>query len=129
MPLRTAPSRSRLSKLMKQLFLALVVVSPSIASEYAVLTSGFRIHADRHETAGNIVRLYTREGGVIELAANQVSTFEEEVTPPPAPAIAEPPAAKPPAPTDPRELVDAAARRNGLPPAFVHSVVAAESAY
>lgn len=108
---------------------ALMAAAPLLAGEYAVLTSGFRLHAERHETAGNTVRLHTRDGGIIELAAAQIAAFEEEVMPPQAPAAAEVPATKPPSDPDPRELVEAAARRNGLPPSFVHSVVAAESAY
>jgi soluble lytic murein transglycosylase-like protein len=44
----------------------------------------------------------------------------------PAAAVARPVVA---APKAPRELVEAAARKNGLPPNFVHSVVSAESGY
>jgi len=51
------------------------------AGEYAVLTTGFRLHADRHEIAGTAVRLYDN-GGVTELAAAQVAGFEpDEETP------------------------------------------------
>ncbi len=92
------------------------------AGEYAVLSSGFRIHADRHETEGGIVRLYAN-GGVTEVPAAHITGFEAEevapVTPPPATLQV---------PT-PEELVTAAAERNGLPPEFVKSVVAAESAF
>jgi soluble lytic murein transglycosylase-like protein len=91
------------------------------AGEYAVLSSGFRIHADRHETEGGIVRLYAN-GGVTEVPAAQVSGFEaEEVVPVTPPAALQLPT--------PEELVTAAAKRNGLPPEFVKSVVAAESAF
>ena len=95
------------------------------ASEYAVLSTGFRIHADRHETEGSVVRLFDN-GGVTEFPAAQIARFEaDEEKPrpvaPPAPVAA-------PLPTL-RELVTAAAERNGLPPEFVHSVVAAESGY
>jgi soluble lytic murein transglycosylase-like protein len=91
------------------------------AGEYAVLSSGFRIHADRHETEGSIVRLYAN-GGVTEVPATQVTGFEaEEVVPVTPPAVLQVPT--------PEELVTAAAKRNGLPPEFVKSVVAAESAF
>lgn len=92
------------------------------AGEFAVLSTGFRIHADRHETDGVVVRLYA-DGGVTELTATQVAGFEaeEEVPKPAEPAVT--------TPQSPEELVTEAANRNGLPPAFVHSVVAVESGY
>jgi len=92
------------------------------AGEYAVLTTGFRLHADRHEIAGTAVRLYDN-GGVTELAAAQVAGFEpDEETP----KSSEPPITVPQTAED---LVTEAANRNGLPPEFVHSVVAVESGY
>jgi len=106
-------------------------VSPVFAGEYAVLSTGFRIHADRHEVDGSTLRLFTKDG-MIELPANSVSTFEDEeyVAPAPAPAPAAPvPAvAQAPKPNDPKTLVHEAAVRNSLPPAFVASVAKAESA-
>jgi soluble lytic murein transglycosylase-like protein len=92
------------------------------AGEFAVLSTGFRIHADRHETDGAVMRLYDN-GGVTELAAAQVAGFEpdEQAPKPPEPQLT--------VPQSPEELVTEAANRNGLPPAFVHSVVAAESGY
>ncbi|MGI8989563.1 MAG: lytic transglycosylase domain-containing protein [Bryobacteraceae bacterium] len=101
---------------------------PVFAGEYAVLTDGFRIHADRHEAAGETVRLFAR-GGFTEMPAAQVSRYEqEEYTPPPpnAPATL---LTAPGAPATPRDLVAAAAKRHGLPAAFVQSVAAAESAF
>jgi len=92
------------------------------AGEFAVLSTGFRIHADRHETDGVVMRLYDN-GGVTELAATQVARFEPDEQ---APKPAEPPII---VPQSAQELVTEAANRNGLPPAFVHSVVAVESAY
>jgi len=94
------------------------------AGEYAVLSTGFRIHADRHETEGAIVRLYAN-GGVTEMPAQQIAGFEAD-------GEAPKPSAAPSEITpvlSPTELVTAAAVRNGLPPEFVHSVVSAESAY
>jgi soluble lytic murein transglycosylase-like protein len=108
-----------------KLLVVLLAVIPAVAGEYAVLTNGFRVCADRHESAGRVVRLYTKEGGVTELDASLISGFEQEETAAEKPV--QPVEAVPP-PT-PQQLVDQAARRYGLPPAFVHSVVAAESAY
>lgn len=102
----------------------LMLAGSCFASEYAVLSTGFRIHADRHETEGGIVRLYAN-GGVTELPAGQIAGFEADDAPKPSPA----PLNVAPAAPSTEELVTAAARRNGLPPEFVHSVVSAESAY
>jgi soluble lytic murein transglycosylase-like protein len=109
----------------------------AMAGEYAVLSSGARLYAERHETDGAKVTLFTKTGST-EMDASQVVGFElEDYTPPPAappatPAIAAPTvkgnvkAVSTPGMTD---LIDNAARKYGLPPAFVRAVVAAESGY
>src|ERR1700736_35751 len=114
---------------MKVLLLMLILALSCFAGEFAVLSTGFRLHADHHEFAGSSVRLYQKDGGYSELVASMVTGFEPEAELP-APVAVPAPAPKPAVvePT-PRELVDAAAKKNGLPPSFVHSVVAAESAY
>jgi soluble lytic murein transglycosylase-like protein len=103
---------------------------PAFAGEYAVLSSGFRIHAERHELDGSTLRLFTKDG-TIEVPAASVASFEAEefVEPPPAPAL-EAKTTPPPLPkiTDTKTLVHDAAVRNSLPPAFVASVAKAESA-
>jgi soluble lytic murein transglycosylase-like protein len=105
-----------------------LAASPVLAGEFAVLSTGFRIHAERHEVDGASVRLFTKDG-MIEVPAASVSGFEDEeyVPPPPAPAAPVVPPA-PPKATDPKTLVHDAAIRNSLPPAFVASVAKAESA-
>jgi soluble lytic murein transglycosylase-like protein len=111
-----------------KLLFGVLIALPAFAGEYAVLSTGFRIHAERHEVDGANLKLFTKDG-VIEVPANSVSSFEKEeyVEPPPIAAAAPAP---PPAPksTDPRTLVKEAALRNSLPPAFVTSVARAESA-
>jgi soluble lytic murein transglycosylase-like protein len=110
---------------MRWILLALVVALPATAGEYAVLASGLRLHADRHETTDGEVRLYSGQGS-IELPADQVQRFEADgyapprVTPAPAQQLPEPSA---------RAMVTRAALRQGLPPALVHSVAAVESGY
>jgi len=103
---------------------------PALAGEYAVLQNGFRIHAERHETEGGVVRLFTRATGIIQLPVASVLGFEAEeaasALPLPVPAKQD---ASKPGPAAPRQLVDQAAERHGLPPAFLHSVAAVESAY
>ena len=113
-----------------QILAALAMLAPScFAGEYAVLSNGFRIHADRHETEGAIVRLYAN-GGVTEIPAQQIAGFETDgEAPKPKSKSFIAPLKIAPAVPSPEELVTAAALRNGLPPEFVHSVVSAESAY
>jgi soluble lytic murein transglycosylase-like protein len=107
------------------MLMVLAFALPVFGGEDAVLSNGFRIHAERHEIAGPSVLLYTKDG-VTELPAAVVASFEtEEYTPPPAPA---PPAAVAPAPVkDAATLLRDAARRTGLPPALVESVARVES--
>lgn len=124
---------------MRLVLLIGMAVLTAPAAEYAVLESGFRMRIDRHEQVGGLLRLYTSPGSFIELAASSVQSFEaiEEVrvpaAAPPAAGSTPPPAlvaaAAPPPPPNPKELVDQAAARHGLPPAFVHLVARAESGY
>ena len=114
---------------MRVLILCLCAL-PATAGEYAVLSNGFRIHADRHEKRGDVIRLES-ESGAIELPADLVARFEkEEYVPPAVPAVVPgtPGVAATPE-KSPKELVDAAARKAELPPAIVHAVAKAESAY
>src|SRR5215469_1440655 len=105
--------------------LLFLLVSHSIfAGEYAVLTTGTRLHADRHEVVGAKVRLYSGEG-YVELEADQVNGFEPEeraepetITPQLAPPI-----------LSPAQLADRAADKYGLPRQLVRSVMSAESGF
>jgi soluble lytic murein transglycosylase-like protein len=108
--------------ILERLAVLLALTASCFAGESAVLSNGFRIHADRHETDGAVVRLYAN-GGVTEFAAAQITGFEldEEAAKP-----AELPSSAPPST---EELVSAAANRHGLPAEFVRSVVAAESGF
>ena len=112
---------------------AILAAVPAMAGEYAVLSSGFRIHLDRHETTPEIVRLYQKDGGITEVAADQVVAFEQEdYVPPPPPPVAPPPPPKAPEPVvDPRTMVHNAATKIG-PENFVklvESVAKVESAF
>jgi soluble lytic murein transglycosylase-like protein len=127
--------------MLRFLWLPMLMAVPVLAGEDVVLSSGLRLHADRHEQSGDVVRLY-RGAGVIELPVATITGYEaDEVVPAkPAPVAAESAAADPkvaspavaPAPhlaPNPKEMVRAAAERNGLPAAFVASVAKAESAF
>ena len=61
----------------RQVIYVLFAVSPAFAGEYAVLSTGFRIHAERHEVDGSTLRLFTKDG-MIEVPASSVSAFEDE---------------------------------------------------
>ncbi len=114
---------------MKALILTLALTVSSFGGEFAVLSTGYRLHADHHDLDGSQVRLYQKDGGFTELEASLVTGYETEAEPP-APPVAPTPVAKTAAPIlSPHELVEAAAKRNGLPAGFVHSVVKAESGY
>lgn len=102
---------------------------PVFAGEYALLSSGGRLHADRHEADGNRVRLYNGTG-YTELPETLVRGFEPDeqspLSPATVPAVSVPAA---PAPAAPLGLADAAADKYGLPRALVRSVMAAESGF
>lgn len=100
--------------------LSLLLAGQAMAGEFAILANGHSLRIDRHEAAGEKVRLYAGSG-FVELPASAVVRFEEEYRPEAAPAPADP------APADTRRLVEEAARRYGLPPQFLRSVARAES--
>jgi soluble lytic murein transglycosylase-like protein len=118
--------------------LLLLAGIPALAGEDAILTNGFRIHADRHEVAGDSVKLYLG-GGFTELPVTQIASFEKDEYAAPAPAVAVPevvlaPAATVPTPVmdqplDPKRLAAEAAKRNNLPEALIRSVMHAESGF
>jgi soluble lytic murein transglycosylase-like protein len=115
--------------LSRKLIFGLLTTLPAFAGEYAVLSTGFRIYAERHEVEGSSVKLFTKDG-LIEVPATSVASYEVEEYVPPAPAPPPAPVAAPVTPksTDPKTLVREAAVRNSLPPAFVASVAKIESA-
>lgn len=114
--------------------LVLLAALPVLGGEQVVLRNGFRLAAERHEVAGDTVRLYTATG-VIEMARVQVAEIERDDTAPAAPQPAQPASLPPqpesPAPPtqDPKVLLDRAADKYGVPAALLHSVARAESAY
>jgi len=104
-----------------------MAVAQALAGEYAVLSTGFRIHADRHERDAASVRLFTRDG-VTELPAESVVAFESEdytAPAPPPPAVA---ASLPEVAGDLKTYLRDASQRAGLPLAFLESVARVESA-
>jgi soluble lytic murein transglycosylase-like protein len=110
------------------------------AGEYVVLGSGLRLHADRHETEGGSVRIYSG-GGVVEMPLTAVAGYEREeivaivATPTPAATAPDEKVAVTPAPAaaaipdTPAELAAWAAKKYQLPDSFVRSVMKAESGF
>ena len=111
-----------------KLALALAICSLQVsAGEFAVLSNGFRIYAENHETVEDRVKLNTGKG-TVEFSAAEIVRFEAvESVPKPQPS----PVATPPVDPvlTPREIVKQAAERNGLPTSLVESVARAESAF
>jgi len=107
------------------------VCLPALAGEYAVLKTGFRLYAERHENNGSEVRLHTSTG-VISIPSSEIAAFEvEEYTPPrPSPARVEAAPSKPL--LSPRQLVRQAASKQDLQEEFIplaESVAKVESAF
>jgi soluble lytic murein transglycosylase-like protein len=125
------------------LFLSSFLAMAAIASagEFAVLSSGGRLHIDRHETAGDKVRFYMGDS-VAEISAAKVVRFEaDDYVPAPASAPAPIAATQTNAPAElfptglsprelsPAELADRAADKYGLPRWLVRSVMKNESGF
>jgi soluble lytic murein transglycosylase-like protein len=104
----------------------LIAASTAQAGEYAVLSTGFRIHADRHEIDSGRVRLFLSSGGVTEFAAEDVVAFEQEEMPASVLGIGKTPEALQQSQPQ-KDIYASAAEKNGLPVALVKSVVKAES--
>jgi soluble lytic murein transglycosylase-like protein len=108
------------------------ITLPLWAGEFVEFGNGFRLHADRHEIAGDSVRIFSN-GGVTEMAASAIAGFEQDeaVPSPPAPVVPAPaPVATPdPPPATPTDLAARAAKKFSLPEAFVRSVMKAESGF
>lgn len=101
----------------------------ALAADVATLVSGHEIRADRHERQGNLVRLYTGDG-VVELPSSLIVSIETLAAPAqPAAADERPVPGTMPSAATPREMIDAAAERYGLPAAFLHGVARTESSY
>lgn len=118
---------------MTRLSTAILLAAPLFSAQEVILDNGFRMLADRVETAGDNLRLHTA-GGTVEIPRASVSAIEAvESAPPRLAAMADAPPS-PPAPTLPaapksaKEHLRDAAERTGLPAEFLLSVAKVESA-
>jgi hypothetical protein len=110
--------------------MAFAAAFPLAAGEYAVLSNGFRVHADRHEMDGSLVRLYS-DGGFTQMPAGSISRFEQDDLVTPAPLAPTPAAVAPPPHliAVPADLAANAAKKYSLPESFVRSVMKVESGF
>ncbi len=109
--------------------LCLAAWLPLAAGEEIVLTTGFRLRADRHAVEGGEIHLYSGESVTI-LPLSAVTAIEAgDDVPPPTPSVAPPQTREPQTTVDPRALVTEAAIREGLPPELLHSLARVESGY
>jgi len=116
------------------LVLGTSVAVPGWAGEYVLLDNGFRLHAERHEVSGPVIRIYDG-GGITDIPAARVRAYEPEET------IAAPSGTSSPQdpqaetlrrPETPAELAHDAAEKLAMPASFeslVRSVMKAESAF
>jgi len=108
----------------RSIIVALAAILPLWAGDVVVLSSGFRMEADRVERRGGVVRLLVGEG-TIELPASLVRRIEAE----PQPDVAEPQPEKGQETSDVEALIEEAAERYGVPAEILYSVAAVESGY
>lgn len=101
------------------IFAIAAATAPAASADYAVLRSGVRLHITGYERAGDRVRL-TMEGGIVDVAADDIVSFEPENIFPANPT--EPP------PTAPfGNLIRNAAEKHGVDENLITHVIAAES--
>jgi soluble lytic murein transglycosylase-like protein len=70
----------RLSKTLTVGVVLVLAQLSAFAGQIAVLRNGFSIHFDRKEQSGNSTRLFTSTG-YLDIASDQISSFEEDETP------------------------------------------------
>ena len=95
------------------------------AAEIANLRNGFSIRHERHESQGEITRLYLGSdvtSSYVEVATAQIESFE------PAPADMVSPGTGAASPHDLQTIIDEASERSRIDADFITSVVRAESA-
>lgn len=96
-------------------------------ADIAVLQTGARLRADRIEKTATQYILHTADGR-IELPVDAVECVEH-IDDPIREPVAVPAAIAPVPELSPKQLIDEAATRHGLPPAIVHALALTESAY
>jgi soluble lytic murein transglycosylase-like protein len=102
------------------------------AGERVVLTTGYEVHADRHEEQGETVKIFDA-GGVTELPKALIAEYRvEEYTAPAAAVAAVEPEKRVVVSTDPKDLIRETVEKEKLPHelvALVSSVMRQESGF
>lgn len=117
--------------------LALLASTPAVATDQAILRNGFAIRHERRVVIGANTRLYlgSDNSSYVDVPTAEIDHFEQDVTPPPAPAEAAVPAtaAATPAAAKPQlsihDAVTGSSQRYHLDPDLVNSVIRAESGF
>jgi len=117
--------------------LALLASTPAVATDQAILRNGFAIRHERRVVLGANTRLYlgSDNSSYVDVPTAEIDHFEQDVTPPPAPAeaavpalvTATPPTAKPQLSIN--DAVTGSSQRYHLDPDLVNSVIRAESGF
>jgi hypothetical protein len=95
--------------------------APLAHADYAVMRSGARIHITSYERDGDTVRLHLG-GGTVEVAAADIVKIEPEDV--------FLPGSVPPQPSGPYgQIIQSAARKNGVDQELISSVISAESGF
>jgi soluble lytic murein transglycosylase-like protein len=115
---------------LRLLMAMLVALSAASAGEIAVLKTGYRLHVDRHEINASRVRLFTQNGGQMDLPASAVIRFEQDDQVAEALPVEEPPLESPiEKPLSIADAIERFAAEVGLPAELIHAVISTESAY
>ncbi len=112
--------------------LAVAFAALAQSAQTVKLRNGVRLEVERTEREGDAVWLYSHNGGIQLMPSKDIAAIEE-IQPPSDPKRPAPPptlAALRSTRVNPTQrMIDEAAWRHGLPPAIVHAVAQAESAY
>ena len=104
----------------------LMIAGQARAEQVFLLTTGYSLIAERHEFAGDRIRLHASDGGVTELPAALIANIEERPTIVP-PAVAQPAEENNSSSLAIEDIVAAESATNQLHPELLYSVIAAES--
>lgn len=109
------------------MLLALTIAVPVRAAEVANLRNGFTIRHQRHETLGDLTRLYlsnSLDSGYVDVPTAQIESYDTVADEPQPVSSASPSAAKP----DLNSIIRSASDRTQVDADFIASVIHAESA-
>ncbi len=112
-----------MSRLLKAAVCAFALLASASGADFALLRNGFSIRHEHREVIGDNTRLYLDSGqaSFVDIATSQITGFEPDLTPSPAPAASTVPAKSIP------EHISDAGKAHGIDPDFIASVIRSES--